>query len=198
MRQTQPLSPPTVVALAGESLQVVASPGWERVLPDVISADLSLDAWAPTAAGPRGACSRFFPRRRRPSPHGNRVGFPACSVPATSRTGLFSRLQPLRYVQASEFASHPDRSYRGDAIGHRAAVAFSFEQNTCRYRSHASNKLAVRIGKLTAWGLSPHKTCSLVGCSCHGQTCLPVFTSGGSALPFGSRLNVAYGAPNQT
>ena len=28
------------------SLQVVASPCWEMVLPDVISADLSLDAWA--------------------------------------------------------------------------------------------------------------------------------------------------------
>jgi hypothetical protein len=37
MRQTKILSPPTVDALVGESLQVVVSPCWKMALPDVIS-----------------------------------------------------------------------------------------------------------------------------------------------------------------
>ncbi len=41
--------------------------------------------------------------------------------------------QSFTNVQASEFASHPGRSYRCGLKAHRAAVAFTSEQNTCRY-----------------------------------------------------------------
>ena len=41
-----------LLALVDGSLPVVSSPGWERDLPDVISADLSLRAWTPTPAAP--------------------------------------------------------------------------------------------------------------------------------------------------
>jgi hypothetical protein len=41
MRQAKSLSPPTVDALVGESLQVVASPCWEMALPNVISTILA-------------------------------------------------------------------------------------------------------------------------------------------------------------
>jgi hypothetical protein len=39
--------------LYGGSLPVAVSPGWGRDLPDVISADLSPDAWTPTPAAPK-------------------------------------------------------------------------------------------------------------------------------------------------
>ena len=43
------------------SLQVVTSPCWKMVLPDVISASLSLRAWTPIPVGSYGAFTRFFP-----------------------------------------------------------------------------------------------------------------------------------------
>ena len=48
------LHPPTSSALASSdrSLQVVASPCWMVALTDVISVNLSLDAWPPTSASP--------------------------------------------------------------------------------------------------------------------------------------------------
>ena len=61
MPQTKSLSPPTVAALVGESLQVIASPCREMALPDVISASLSLDAWTSIPVGCVSAFTRFFP-----------------------------------------------------------------------------------------------------------------------------------------
>jgi hypothetical protein len=56
MRRTRLLSPPLVslsaIASDRESSQVVDSPCWGLVLPDVISAGLSLVAWIPAAAAP--------------------------------------------------------------------------------------------------------------------------------------------------
>ena len=40
--------------------------------------------------------------------------------------------QSFTNVQASKFASHPGRSYRCGSKAHRAAVAFTSEQNACR------------------------------------------------------------------
>ncbi len=76
MRQTIALSPPTVVALAGESLQVVASPCWEMALPDVISASLSWDACTSIPVGCVSAFTRFFLAQHRPSPCPQGVDFP--------------------------------------------------------------------------------------------------------------------------
>ena len=67
MRQTTTLLPPSVLPMP----QVFAGccqPLLGRVLPDVISAGLSSDAWTPTPVGPSGARARFFPKRHRPSP----------------------------------------------------------------------------------------------------------------------------------
>ena len=60
MRQTKTLPLPSV-SLYSKSLQVVASPCWEMVLPDVISASPSLGAWTLTPVGSYGAYARFFP-----------------------------------------------------------------------------------------------------------------------------------------
>jgi hypothetical protein len=92
-----------------------------------------------------GSASRFFPRTR----------FSAVRV---------SRLQLFHYVQASEIASLPDRSYRCKYF-YRAAEAFTSELNVrCCLRTHRIcfppdyRQLAVR-------GLAPRWIPSLVGCS---------------------------------
>jgi len=56
MRQTKSLPPPTVAPLVDGSWQVAASPCWEMALPDVISANPSPSAWAPTPAVPVVLC----------------------------------------------------------------------------------------------------------------------------------------------
>ena len=61
MRQTDSLPLASALASLRGSLQVAASPCWESVLPDVISASLSPGAWTPTPVGPYGAFARFFP-----------------------------------------------------------------------------------------------------------------------------------------
>src|ERR1700687_572169 len=51
---------PSALASCKKSSQVATSPCCHRDLPDVISADLSPDAWPPTTAVPRGAYTCFF------------------------------------------------------------------------------------------------------------------------------------------
>jgi len=111
-----------------ESLQVAASPCCVSALPDVISAVLSLDAWALHRGGVPGAFPVVFPGPLRPSPKGEWVGFPL-SPPSNFPAGPISRLSPFLYddVQASKFARHPGRSYL--CVTHRAAVTFTSEQN---------------------------------------------------------------------
>jgi hypothetical protein len=92
-------------------------------LPDVISANLSSDAWPHAKAVPPGARACFFPRV---------IGLPLKGKASASRSyprtqlfaGIFSGLQTFLDVQASEFARLPGCSYRY-AYCHRAADAFT-------------------------------------------------------------------------
>ena len=111
MRQTKTLPLPTVATLVSGSLQVAARPCWVMALPDVISADLSPDAWTPTPAAPMvhllvsshgtSAFPTLGPGRRS-----------AMSHTATSVWTRISGLQSFTYVQASGFARPTGRSYR--------------------------------------------------------------------------------------
>ena len=111
MRQIESLPLPTVAALVSRSLQVAASPCWETVLPDVISADLSPDAWTPTPAAlvvhilvsshETSAFPTLGPGRRS-----------ANTRTATSVRTRISGLQSFTNVQASGFARPPGRSHR--------------------------------------------------------------------------------------
>ena len=70
-------------------------------------------------------------------------------LPLLSRERDFSRssiswLQLVLYVQASEFACLPGRSYRCK-FPCRAAEAFTSEQNVHRYPLHASDMLSARL-----------------------------------------------------
>jgi len=132
MRRSHSLSSPSALASFEESLQVATSPCCRRDLPDVISANPSLGAWAPATAVPRSAYACFFLRVIGLPPYAIEVGFPHFPVKTISRRISFSRLQPFLYVQAPKFARLPDRSHRCD-YRRRAAEAFRSEQNMLRY-----------------------------------------------------------------
>ena len=124
------LSTPSAIASFVESWQVATSPCCQQDLPDVISANLSSDAWSHATAVPQGALACFFPCV---------LGLPQQGYGSASRftrehdfsAERFSRLQTFPYVQASEFAHLPDRSYRC-ASSHRAAEIFTSGQNVLR------------------------------------------------------------------
>src|SRR6266849_3926600 len=81
--------------------------------------------------------------------------------------GKFSRLQLFRYVQASELACLPDRSYRC-RFPRRAAEAFTSEQNVRRcLRTHRICS-PPDYRQLAARGLSPREIHSIVDCSISG------------------------------
>ena len=92
--------------LRRRSWPVAVSPGWERDLPDVISAELSLRVWAPTPAAlgvhspvssPKAlAFSDLLADQRR-----------AILPTATSVRRSFSRLQPFTHVSNPQVCSPP-------------------------------------------------------------------------------------------
>jgi hypothetical protein len=147
----------------GGSSQVAASPCWEVALPDVISAGPSPDARPHAAAGRRGAHARYFPRRHRPSLRNDRSAFPRESAQRLQSGTPISQLQAFRYVLASRFACHPGRSYR---CGNAAGQPWRFHPSRTCVVTFARIGYACRPNRaIDGWGLSPHKTRSLVGCS---------------------------------
>ena len=120
-------------------LQVATSPCCYRDSPDVISANLSSDAWSHAPAVPqtayacyfvcviglplgrRGLASRFYPRNN----------FSADSL---------SRLQLFLYVQGSEIACPPDRSHRCKSPAGRPRLLRP--SRTWSLPSHASDILS--------------------------------------------------------
>jgi hypothetical protein len=128
-------SSPSALASCEESLPVATSPGYPRDLPDVISANLSSDAWSLATAVPPGALACFFP---------DVIGLPQQRCGSASRftrehdfsAERFSTLQTFLNVQASEFARLPDRSYRC-AYRLRAAETFTSGHRALRcLRTH--------------------------------------------------------------
>ncbi len=95
-----------------QSSSVAVSPDWHEAFPGVISANLSSDAWPLTPAVlvvhvlvSSHEASAF------PTAYVGRH-FAYCSRKTTSCRRVFSGLQAVLDVQASEFAHHPGRSDR--------------------------------------------------------------------------------------
>jgi hypothetical protein len=138
-------------------LQVATSPCCQRDLPDVISANPSSDAWSPTTTGPTECAYLFLPPCHRPSPTEVWVSFPASTREHAFPRSVFSRLQTFLYVQASEFAHLPERSYpcrycrRGRVEETRCTVDFPWLYPpfpaSCPFRSIMAHR-----------GLPPHRT----------------------------------------
>jgi hypothetical protein len=110
----------------------------------------------------------FFLNLHRPSPRNGWVGFPLGSA-NTIFHGEFSRFQLFRYVQASEFACLPDRSYRC-SYRCRAAETFTSEQNMRRYLRTHRICFPPDYRQLAERGLSPRQIRSFVGCSRFGHS----------------------------
>jgi hypothetical protein len=116
-------SSPSALASYEESLPVATSPGYQQDLPDVIPANPSSDVWPHATAVLPSALACFFP---------GIIGLPQQRCGSASRftrerdfsAERFSTLQTFLYVQTSEFARLPDRSYRC-AYRRRAAETFT-------------------------------------------------------------------------
>jgi hypothetical protein len=78
------LSPTSALASFQESLQVATSPYCWWDLPDVISANPSLSAWAPVTAVPWSASACFFLHVIGLPPYTIEVGFPRFPVKTIS------------------------------------------------------------------------------------------------------------------
>jgi len=95
-----------------------------------------LGCLVPYHGGPTECVYLFLPPYHRPSPREVWVGFPLLSANTTSRGGCFRGCRHFLYVQASEFACLPGRSYRCSKC-RRAAETFTSGQNALRcLRTH--------------------------------------------------------------
>ena len=125
-----------------------------------------LSCLSPYPGGSAECTCLVLPQRHRPSPNEKQVGFPRLS-----REHVFSRtpiagLQLFLYVQASEFAYLPGRSYRY-RFPCRAAEAFTSEPNV--HRCLCTHRICYPpdYRRLAERGLSPRKIHSIVDCSSH-------------------------------
>jgi hypothetical protein len=120
---------------------------------------------SPYPGGPAECICLVLPQRHRPSPKWrNWVGFPLLSRERDFSRGSISWLQLVLYVQASEFACLPDRSYRCK-FPCRAAEAFTSELNVHRYLCTHRICYPPDYRQLAERGLSPRKIHSIVDCS---------------------------------
>ena len=118
---------------------------------------------SPCPGGPLSAFAWFFLRVIGLPPQ--RKGRLSRFCPRTRfSTGRVSRLQLFRYVQASQLARLPDRSYRCKYFC-RAAKAFTSELNVCRYLHTHRMRYPPDYRQLAVRGLAPRWIRSLVGCS---------------------------------
>ena len=115
MRQTNPLPPPRVSPSSVGSLQVVASPCWKMVLPNIISAIL-VKSLGPI---PRHVSWMHLPTSspRTPASHDEKaVRHVGVSLQCNTNRGVVSRLQSFVYLQASSLARPPGCTYRSSQL----------------------------------------------------------------------------------
>src|SRR5260370_7160549 len=98
MRRSHSLSSPSALASFEESLQVATSPCCWRNLPDVISANPSLRAWAPVTAAPGTAPACFFLHLIALPPYPFEARLPRFPSQQNSSRHPFSPLPPLPTV----------------------------------------------------------------------------------------------------
>ena len=117
--------------LCRRSWPVAVSPGWQKDLPDVISAKLSLRVWTPTPAALGVLSPVSSPKALAFSDllvDPRRAIFPT----ATSVRRSFSRLQPFTHVSNPQVCS-PPWSLLPLCLPHRAVVASTSAHITGRY-----------------------------------------------------------------
>jgi hypothetical protein len=119
---------------------------------------------SPCPGGSAECTCLVLPQRHRPSPIEKWVGFPLLSRERDFSRTPISWLQLFLYVQASEFACLPGRSYRCK-FPCRAAEAFTSEPNVHRCLCTHRVYYPPDYRQLAERGLSPRKIHSIVDCS---------------------------------
>src|SRR5262245_9927543 len=134
MRQTSPLSRPTLAGLVHESLQVAVCPCWEKAFPDVISS-ICVEVLGPV---PRRAPSVYLPvssRRTSASPYMQevwRAGTPA--MIATSMTNRFRGCSHAVMFRLPHLLG-PQVAPTAEAFSPLGSRAVYTTQRTCGYPS---------------------------------------------------------------
>ena len=135
---------PSALASCKQSSQVATSPCCHRDLPDVISANLSSDAWSPTTAVPRSAYTCFFLRVIGLPPREVWVGFPLLSANTTSRGGGVFEAADISLCSGLRVCSSP-RSFLPLHKVSQGSRDFYIRAERASLPRHAPDMLAVRI-----------------------------------------------------
>ena len=131
-------------------------------LPDVISASLSQDAWAPPRRS--AGCSYLLLRlQHRPSPKEHRSAYREIPLKRLHSGGYFRGCS--HFVMFRPLSLLATLVAPTTAVSGRAVCDFYGRARHASLPPQASDMLAVRNRQLTARGLSPRQTHSLVGCS---------------------------------
>ena len=136
-----------------KSAQVATSPCCYRDSPDVISANLSPDAWSPTPTVPPSALACFFL---------GVIGLPKTLFRSASRwyprtrffRGLFLEVADISLCSGLQICS-PPRSFPPLRIQPQGGRGFDIRAERASLPPHAPDMLAVRNRQLTAQGLAP-------------------------------------------
>jgi len=131
-----------------------------RDLPDVISVNPSLGAWAPVMAVPRSARACFFLHVIGLPLFTIKVGFPHCSRRNDFMTDRFFETAAILYVQALRFVRLPDRSYRCD-LSPQDSRGFYVRAEHASLPPHASDMPTTRPGNWWCGDLHPTRFTAL-------------------------------------
>jgi len=148
-------SGPLCLRSGRQSLQVAAKPCWREVLPGVISAHLSPDAWSPppalllvplpvTSQETAAFANLGAARQHAHMPYGD-----FC-------TGVLLGAADMRSCSGLWVCSPPRSLLPPGLIETRGSRGFFVRASHGLFPCRASDMLAVCIGQLTAWGLTPH------------------------------------------
>ena len=159
-------SPPPSACLGSplhtRSVQGAVSPCWEADLPDVVAAPPARRAWTPPPAALEVPLPGTSPTTSAfpPCGPGRRSTQPGQRLPH----GTLGAAAVIRFCAGPQVGAPPRAllPLRRTPYGRRG---FSIRAAHGVFPPRASDRLTVRIGPWTVWGLSPHHMRSLVGCS---------------------------------
>ncbi len=161
MGQTKSLSLTSVVPISASLCRLSSVPAGRWSFPTL---SLQVLLWLPGPL-PRWAPMVLYPvtsHRNIGLPCARQIGFPTTPRTATSVRPNFSELQSFLYVQAPRFAHHPGRSHHNPEW---TGQPWLLLPNNSRFVTSPCPGYASRPNRaIDDRGLSPHQTCSLVGC----------------------------------
>ena len=143
MRRSRHLSPASALASLASLCRLPSAPAAHGTF-STIFCESFLGCLSPYPGGFAACTCLVLPQRHRPSPNEKWVGFPLLSREHDFSRTPISRLQLFLYVQASEFACLPGRSYRCK-FPLQGSRGFYVRAERASIPSHASDMLSARL-----------------------------------------------------